>query len=92
MAKRKKVNPRRQPCTQKDVDRAKDQAMDDALKLALYISLYVMLDKFGFSDEQLGRASYAMNRTAALINSGELKWHEILKIIKEEHGVEVVLE
>lgn len=88
----KKINPRRRPCNAQDVARAKDKATDDGLRLALYIALYVMLDKFGFSDEQLSMASHAMNRTASMINSGELKWQEIMQIVKEEYGVEVCVE
>ena len=87
----KKPNPNKRPCTEADVKRAKREATDDALRLSLYITLYVLLDKFGFSDEQLARAAQHINRTAQEINDGDIKWSEIMAVLKDEYNVELEL-
>lgn len=87
----KKPNPNKRPCTEADVKRAKAQATDDALRLSLYITLYVLLDKFGFSDEQLARASQYINRTAQEVSEGRIKWSDIMTVLKDEYNVELEL-
>lgn len=86
-----KTNPRKKPCTEADVKRAKREATDEALRLALYIALYVMLDKFGFSEEQLARAAQHFNRTAQEISEGRIRWQDIMYVLKDEYNVELEL-
>lgn len=86
-----KTNPRRIPCTQADVDRAKAQTTDDALRLSLYITLYVLLDKFGFDETKLARASQYINRTAQELADGVIKWQEIMAVLRDEYNVELEL-
>lgn len=87
----KKPNPNKRPCTEADVKRAKREATDDALRLSLYITLYVLLDKFGFSEEQLARASQYINRTAQELADGQIKWQDIMTVLKDEYNVELSL-
>ena len=85
----KKPNPRRIPCSQADVDRAKEQATAEATWRAVYIMLYVLVDKLGFRDEMATKAWMLFNRTIEQINSGKLKWQQIAEVLKEEYGYEI---
>lgn len=89
MGKSKTPNPRRIPCTQADVDRAKEKATAEATWRAVYIILYVLYDKLGFHDEQATKAWMLFNRTVSMILEGKLKWQEIEIILKKEYGIEV---
>lgn len=51
----KRVNPRRRPATQADVQRAKDTATADACRVTLAIFFTALLDKEGMCAEQLQR-------------------------------------
>ena len=83
----KKTNPRKRPCSEADVKKAKAEATNDALKRAFYIFLYVLLDKFSFSEEQLSRASQYINRTAEEVSEGRIKWQEIMHVLRDEYHI-----
>ena len=51
----KRINPRRRPATQADVQRAKDTATADACRVTLAIFFTSLLDKEGMDAEQLQR-------------------------------------
>ena len=52
---KKKVNPRRRPATQADVQRAKQKGQEEAIKLAWSILFTVLRDKEGYDLEDLQR-------------------------------------
>ena len=52
---KKKVNPRRRPATQADVQRAKQKGQEEAVKLAWSILFTVLRDKEGYDLEGLQR-------------------------------------
>ena len=54
--KAKKVNPRRKPVSEADLNRAKATASDQAVKLAIAIFLTVLKDDFDFDNDQLVHA------------------------------------
>lgn len=86
-----KTNPRNQPRTEADVRRAKSEGRDEGIELTLTVMLYVLADKFGFSDEQISRASQWFNVNAAAILAGDIKFGDMKKLLKDEYGWELNL-
>lgn len=86
-----KSNPRSQPRTEADVRRARSEGRDEGIELTLTVMLYVLADKFGFSDEQISRASHWFNINAAAILSGDIKFAEMQKLLKDEYDWELNL-
>ena len=62
----KKVNPRRRPASQADVEKAKREAMVEAMKRVLYLILFLLIDKHGAPLEDIQQlAREALLRVAA---------------------------
>ena len=53
------------------------------------IFLYVLLDKFGFSPEQVQKCGLFVNSTADDIVHGRLKWQDIRNVLQDEYGFEI---
>jgi hypothetical protein len=93
MSKTKKTacNPRRQPKTQADVDKARATGFNEGIKGALTIFLYTLRDKFSASDEQLKEFADAFNYTLDSINKGYVKEKDLQTVIREEYGTTLVM-
>ena len=83
-----KTPPRRLPCSEADVKRARTEGREEGLRLALTVMLYVLADKFGFSDEQICRASQWFNTNVAAILSGDIEFTEMQAVLRDEYGWE----
>lgn len=81
----KKINPRRKPVTQADVNRAKKAATDSAIKLVVYITLYALIDKSGFDKEKIQKIGNDMNYIADSVVKGYLSVEDIRKMVEEEY-------
>lgn len=90
MAKSKK-NPRRLPCTQADVDKARSEGRYEGYNGLLSIFLWVMMEDFGFSDEDLQKIQERILYYCLVIKDGRLKLNDILSALKEEHGITIEL-
>jgi hypothetical protein len=84
-----KLNPRKIPKTQADVDRARSDGFNEGICGALTIMLYTLRDKFGADDEQLKEFSDAFNYTLDGINRGYVKEKDLKAVMKEEYGISV---
>lgn len=91
MKKKKKVNPRRKPVTQADINKAKDKATDEALQLVLYMVLYILVDKHDAPKEDIRQLQSELNYLADSINRGYVKWSDIRKVLEEEYDVRLEL-
>ena len=85
-----KVNPRRVPRTQADVDRALEQGKDAGITGALVIMLYCLKDKFDFSDEELHDFALAFNKTVEEIREKRISEADLKTVVKEEYGTKLV--
>ena len=83
----KKINPRRKPATQADVDRAKRQAADEAMSKILYLILYVLIDKHDAPKEDLLRFAAEINYAADSIAKGYVTWKDIERVVRVEYDV-----
>lgn len=86
---RKKVNPRRRPATQADVNRARDQAVADAVHLCMVIFFSVLLDKEGADAEILHRVWDEVNDLSDSINQGYVTEADLRRVLREEYDIEI---
>jgi len=82
-----RVNPRRRPVTQADINRAQKKAEARCLDLAIAIILSALLDK-GFLDaEQMPEAWAAINDMSDSIVKGYVKYEDLRQTLAEEYQV-----
>lgn len=76
--------------TQRERDiRNFNRGRSEGIELVRMIFLFVLLDKFGFSDEQIRRCGLHVNSVADDLAHGRLKWQEIRNVLVYEYGYEV---
>jgi hypothetical protein len=86
---RKKVNPRRRPATQADVNRARDQAVADAVHLCMAVFFTVLLDKEQADKEILHRVWDEVNDLSDSINQGYVTEADLKRVLREEYDIEI---
>lgn len=86
-----KVNPRRVPRTQKDVDAAFDRGIAAGLHRGIELMLYVLIDKHGAPMDDVQQLAAELNHAAECVAEGYVTWRDIRRMLKE-YDVEVELE
>lgn len=84
-----KTNPRRRPATQADVERAKKAAQGEAISLAMTIMFTVLLDKEGFTQEDLQRLWREVNDLSDSIAQGYVSAADLRNVLRREYSVYV---
>ena len=84
-----KTNPRRRPATQADVNRAKQDAQSEAISLAMTIMFTALLDKEGFTQEDLQRLWREVNDLSDSIAQGYVSAADLRNVLRREYGVYV---
>ena len=87
MSSKKKVNPRRIPATQADVDRAKREAVSQSVTYAWAIMFTALRDKFGWGGVRLRRLWDAINGLSDSIGQGYIKADDLVKTLRDEAGI-----
>lgn len=85
-----KVNPRRIPRTQRDVDAAYDVGIAVGLNRGVELMLYVLIDKHAAPMEDVQRLARELNHAAECVAEGYVTWSDVRQILKE-YDVEVEL-
>ena len=85
-----KVNPRRVPRTQKDVDAAFDRGVTEGLNRGVELMLYVLIDKHAAPMDDVQQLAAELNHAAECVAEGYVTWSDIRRILKE-YDVEVEL-
>ena len=85
---KKKVNPRRRPATQADVEKARSTAQDKSIYLAMAIFLTVLVDKFNGAD-YINDVWKEVNNLSDSINRGLVSVSDLIHTLKEEYGIEL---
>lgn len=88
MSKTKRINPRRRPATQADVERAKHAAVREATTATLAIVLSVLLDKFGAQDYIQDVWREINNRSEAVMQ-GYASIADFKYILQADYGIEL---
>lgn len=86
-----KVNPRRVPRTQKDVDAAYDRGITEGLHRGIELMLYVLIDKHAAPMDDVQQLARELNHAAGCVAEGYVTWADIRRMLRE-YEVEVVLE
>ena len=84
----KKVNPRRRPCTEADVNRARDEAVNEAVRYSTAIILTVLVDKFNGADyiEDIWREVQKLSQEDI---ERRVTVADLIYVLKTEYNVEV---
>lgn len=86
---KKKVNPRRRPATQADVQRAKQKGQEEAVKLAWSILFTVLRDKEGYDLEGLQRVWKEVDDLSDSIAKGYCTVTDLRDVLKQEIGANI---
>ena len=86
---KKKVNPRRRPATQADVQRAKQKGQEEAIKLAWSILFTVLRDKEGYDLEGLQRVWGEVDDLSDSIAKGYCTVTDLRDVLKQEIGANI---
>lgn len=84
-----KVNPRRRPATQADVQRAKDEATNRAVIAVWAIALTVLRDKEGFDKDRLAKVWNEALGLSDSISQGYINIQDLLTVLREEAGIDI---
>ena len=88
MGKKKgKVNPRRVPVTQADINRAKDKATSDAIRRIVYLMLYILIDKHDAPMEDIQQLAEEVNYYSESIAEKRITWKDIERVVRDEYKV-----
>lgn len=85
-----RVNPRRVPRTQRDVDAAYEKGVTEGLNRGIELMLYVLIDKHDAPMEDVQQLAVELNHAAECVSEGYVTWADIRRILKE-YDVEVEL-
>lgn len=83
----KKINPRRRPVSQADVERAKSSAIDVAITVAWAIFFTVLRDKEGFDNAALQRVWEEVNYLSESISRGFVNVNDLRRALEDEAGI-----
>lgn len=89
MSKKKKVNKRRIPVSQADIDKAKDKATDEAIEHAWAIMFTVLRDKEGFELDDLQRVWMEVLDLSDSIAKKYVTIPDLKNVLKIEAGVNI---
>lgn len=76
--KKKRVNPRRKPATQADVEKAKRQAQTHAINMAWAVFFTALRDKERFGYKRLRRVWDEVNYISDSIDKGYVKFDDLV--------------
>ena len=85
----KKINPRRRPATQADIDRAAKATRDTAIRLTSTIFLSVLCDKENADAEIVRRVWNEMNELADSISQGYVNISDLRDTLRKEYNINV---
>ena len=88
MMAKKKVNPRKKPVSEADVERAKKIAMNNALTLVEAIVFTVLVDKYGLEDQVFNVWKDSQKLSEEIIE-GRVSVEDLITVLKEEYNIEL---
>lgn len=86
---KQKVNPRRKPATEEDVNKAYKRGRNEAIEFALAISCLSVYDVFNPSQEQMQAFLDKHTANVGAIISGEIKYSDVIGTLKDEYDLDV---
>lgn len=86
---KKKVNPRKVPVSQADINKAKRQATEEAMRTIVALVLFILIDKHDAPTEDIQQLASELNYYADSVARGYIKWKDVERVVFEEYGVEL---
>lgn len=86
---KKKVNPKKRPATQADVNKAKKEAREVAIHTAYAIFFTVLHDKEGWGVKRMARLWEHINDLSESVVQGYVTIQDLEKTLYEEVGIEL---
>lgn len=83
----KKKNPHRIPATRADVDRARRMAKEEAADAAIAIMMTALMDKMGWSTEQVLELWGHVQEVSESIREGRITVPDLKDVLKQEAGI-----
>lgn len=83
----KKINPRRKPATQADVEKARQEAFADAIRMCWAIYMTVLYDKEHAQVEDIKRVWGEIEELSQSITEGYVTVSDLTNVLKTEYGV-----
>ncbi len=87
MSKGKKINPRRRPVNEADMNRAKELAKAEAVRYAWAIVFTVLRDKEGYDQEAIRRVWKEIEDMCQSIVEGYVSLPDLERVLRQEAGV-----
>lgn len=87
MAKKCKVNPRRHPMTEADTRRLMEQSANTAVGLSLAIFITVLVDKYGWSREQVTDIWKHLEKLSEEVKEGRVSAYDLKKVLMDEYKI-----
>lgn len=78
-----KTNPRRQPCTQADVDRAWREGRAEGIERGIQLMLFCLADRHEIPAEELRQFAAEIDYTADSVAKGYINWSDVAHMLKE---------
>lgn len=84
----KKTNPRRRPCTEADVNRAREEAVNEAVRYATAIIMTVLVDKYNGAD-YIEDIWHEVQKLSQEVIEHRISVADLIYVLKTEYNVEV---
>lgn len=85
----RRINPRRRPMTQADVERAKQQIRDEAVSYTLTLFLTVLCDKHGATDAELRQFWEETCYLSESVSKGYVSLADLRHTLRIERNIEI---
>lgn len=87
--RKKKTNPNRIPVSQADVERAEQRGVQFGAQTAVIILFSVLLDKYGYTKEQLLDLWKNVDKLSESINEDRVSVSDLKHTLKEEYEIKL---
>lgn len=87
MAKKGKVNPRKHPMTEADTRKLMERSANTAVGLSLAIFITVLVDKYGWSREQVTDIWKHLEKLSEEVKEGRVSAYDLKKALEEDTGI-----
>lgn len=87
MAKKCKVNPRRHLMTEADTRRLMEQSANTAVGLSLAIFITVLVDKYGWTAEQVTDIWQHLNKLSEEVKEGRVSAWDLKNVLQTEYNI-----
>lgn len=86
-----KVNPRKRPATQADVEKAQHEGYSIGAEFTCYILLFILSDMFGWKLDQLKTLMDKFDFYIKQIAEGEVKYNDLRDAVKREYNFDITI-